>query len=84
MITPRTDDAGHKALLDEVKNAAIRRVEILGTNAAVVFLPRKPRLIRAPRVERGHVGIKSRHDLNDVEPFLFSIGGQRLEIIGPF
>ena len=83
VITPRTDDAGHDAHVDQVLHPAIGRVEVLGPHARVIRLPRKAGFVAAALVEGRHVGIQPGHDLHDVESLLAPVGGERLKFIRP-
>ena len=50
----------------------------------VVRLPREPGLVGAALVEGGHIGIEPGDDLDDVEALRAAVGGEGLEIVGPF
>src|SRR5690606_38097611 len=58
-------------------------VKVFGTDMRIVFLPWKTRFVRTARIERVHVGIKSRDDLHDVESLLHAIGGELFETLRP-
>src|SRR5437588_5524370 len=80
-ITPRADNARHEALLHQIEQAFIRRIEVFGPDARVIGLPRVACLVRAARIEREHVGIKPGDDLNDIEPFFLTVSRKLLEFI---
>src|SRR5882672_741500 len=83
VMTPRAENARREALLDEISNALVCRVEVFRPDASVVCCPRKTRLVRAARIEGVHVGIESRDDLDDVESLLLPIGRELLKILRP-
>jgi hypothetical protein len=80
-VTPRAHDAWCEAGLDEMGEAPICGVEVLGSDAGVLRFPWKTGLVRPARIEWRHVGVKTGYDLNDVKPFRFSVRRQRLEFL---
>ncbi len=71
------------ATWDQMAKPFVGGIEVFRANAAVVCLPGITGFVRAARIKGRHVGIKSRDDLDDVEPFFFPISGELFEFVGP-
>ena len=82
-IAPTADDARRQAMLDQILNSQIGRVEVPGIDAGVVRLPGEPGFVRAARVKRRHVGIESCDNLDYREALVHAVGHQRLKVFRP-
>ena len=82
-IAPTGDDARRQAMLDQILNPQIGRIEVPRIDAGVVRLPGEPRFVRAARVKRRHVGIESCDNLDYREALVHAVGHQGLKVFRP-
>src|SRR5262249_12596603 len=82
-VAARAHDTGRQTLLNEVAKPLVSGVEVFRPDPYEILLPGKTRLVRAARIERGHVRIESRNNLNHRKALLNPVGRERLELIGP-
>ena len=54
-------------MIGQIEQPLVRLLEILRPQAAVIFFPRKARLVCTARVEGQHVRVETDHELDDVE-----------------
>ena len=82
-ISPGAHEAGRQALLDQIPQPLVGRVEIFRPHAGVLGLPREALLVGPARIEGRHVGIEAGDDLDDGEAFFRPVRGEALDIGRP-
>src|SRR5882672_3117426 len=82
-ITPGSNDARREALFDQITEALVGGIEVFRPNPGVIGWVRIARFIGSARVERKHVWIQTRDELDDVKALCLSVGGKLPELIGP-
>jgi hypothetical protein len=82
IIAPAANYAGDETVLNEIMDAEVSHIEIVGIDASETLLPGKARFVGSSLIKGRHIGIETSDYLDYSEAFLNPVRDQEGEIGG--